>query len=123
MCKAVIWTTTVIGAAIGAFSAMMEGIGLMVVMGLIGATFGCAFGGGISLLIRVAKKRVDSPDTGDQGPTTEDMMGNASLGQMKMTDKWTDDQDRFPVAGDPDPVARAMTGSPDLANLNKNQGF
>lgn len=117
MYKAVIWTAIVIGAAIGVFPVIMESVGLMVVMGIIGAAFGCAFGAGISLFLRVVKNRTDSSHV-KQGDSFMEEMDSGPVSQLKFADK-----DQFPMAGDPDPVARAMTGSPDLANLNKNQGF
>ena len=117
MYKSVIWTMTVVGAAIGAFSAIMNSIGLMVVMGIIGAVFGCAFGAGISLFIRVVKNQTDSPRARQEASVVEEM-GSGPVSQLKFADT-----EQFPMAGDPDPVARAMTGSPNLANLNKNQGF
>lgn len=124
MYRTVMWTTA-IGAGIGVFSAIEGSVGLMVVMGLFGAVFGCAMGSGLCLVLMAFKTKNSAGHQflGKQEADMENGLAFDSYEEAKIGKKWMDDREQFPIAGDPDPVARAMTGSPDLANLHRDREF
>lgn len=118
-----IGVTAGLGAALGAVSSIHDGLGLMVVMGCIGAMFGCALGSGLCALVDAIsrKKRMLRFSTNKVSESREiDVDTNL---QMELAKKWSDDKDHFPVAGDIEVVTRVKTGSPDLTRLNNHSGF
>jgi ABC-type lipoprotein release transport system permease subunit len=116
---------TVLGAASGAVSAIRDSIGLMIIMGVIGAAFGCAVGGGIMAAVNtLTQKRTDHSIRSRQtSGLLEADIGVDPASQMELAKEWADAKKQFPIAGDPELIARIETASPDLSNLNRHNGF
>jgi len=125
MYKTALWTMTFVGAAIGVFSAIMDSVGNMVVMGLIGAAFGCPLGAGLGGLLMAFKRRgrIHSSVSENEGMGEDGGMGIDPYAQMKMAQQWMDDKEQFPfhIAGDPDPVAKSTTGWKDVADVARSR--
>lgn len=94
------------GMIMGVLAAWADGIELMIVLGAIGALASLTIGGCLCALVGKSEKRA-SPRS-----VPGDRTRFASINTSPV-----DDKDRLPIAGDPDPVSRAMTGTPDLTRL------
>lgn len=122
MFRTAIWIATVTGVAIGVFSAMTDSVGTMVVMGLVGAAFGCPLGAGLGALM-MGLKRKSRTGSRSFGAHTDERMAFDPLEPMNIANKWVSDNERsdFPIAGDPDPAAKAVTGWRDATDIARSR--
>ncbi|HCY63201.1 MAG TPA: hypothetical protein DHV59_10300 [Oxalobacteraceae bacterium] len=112
-----------IGAMLGALSATQEGVGLMVVMGTIGAVFAGAIAGGVCAVVQAIGRKTPDESSLDY-PSGGALDDNADLDAaqlMTMAEKWEDEKERFPIAGDPEPISKSITGWRDAADLVRNR--
>lgn len=114
-----------IGAMLGIFTSIQEGIGLMLVMGVIGAAFAGAIAGGLCAVAQALRRQPAESHWQDRyaGNALEDGADINSTQMMDMAKQWSDEKERFPIAGDPELISRIKSGSPDLTNLNHHNGF
>lgn len=114
-----------IGAMLGAFTSIHEGVGLMLVMGVIGAVFAGAIAGGVCAILRALRQRPLESDWQVRiaGSDLDDDTDIHAVQLMNLAKQWSDEQERFPIAGDPELISRVKSGSPDLTNLNRHNGF
>ncbi|WP_147383864.1 hypothetical protein [Noviherbaspirillum sedimenti] len=114
-----------IGAMLGVFTSIQEGVGLMLVMGVIGAAFAGAIAGGLCAVVHAFSRQSIKcePQECYSGSALDENTDFDHAGLMAMAKKWSDDKERFPIAGDPELISRVKSGSPDLTNLNHHNGF
>ena len=117
MYRVVIGIASAVGAAIGVLSAIADGIGTMIVMGVIGAAFGGPLGGGLCALLRGFKRQVSDR----RGADEKSGSGIDPYVQMNLARQWMDDQERSPIVGDPDPAAKSVTGWRDVADVARDR--
>lgn len=112
-----------IGAMLGVFTSIQEGIGLMLVMGVIGATFAGAIAGGVCAVVQALRRQSPESQWQDRfvGSVQEDNTEFHSAQLMDMAKQWSDEKEQFPIAGDPDPVAKSITGWRDVADMVRNR--
>jgi hypothetical protein len=105
--KAVILTTGLTGAVLGALTALGGGMGLIAVMAALGAAFGVPIGGGIALLLgMVSKVRAKSRRV---PPLDRDTLRDWHEEQIAATGDEKAFRDNF-YPGNPDPESRVMMG-------------
>lgn len=114
-----------IGAMLGVFTSIEEGVGLMLVMGVIGAAFSGAIAGGLCAVVRAVTHNTSEGYSQDQFATSalEEGVNIDPAGLIDIAIKWSDEKERFPISGDPELISRVKSGSPDLTNLNRHNGF
>lgn len=111
MYKTVILITTLIGAAVGVFSAITDGTAAMVVMGFIGAAFGCPVGAGLCALIHLFKPSANAARIeGMPAPHQDSGPEMDPFAQMKMAQQWSDERERSRIAEDLDSSSKSVTG-------------
>lgn len=112
-----------IGAMLGALSASQEGVGLMLVMGAIGAAFAGAIAGGMCAVVQVIGRKTPDGVLPDRltGSVLEDDADNNAAELMAMAKKWADEKERFPIAGDLDPISKSTTGWKDASDAFRNR--
>lgn len=114
-----------IGAMLGALTSIREGAGLMLVMGVIGAAFAGAIAGGVCAVVQAVRRKTPAgyPENPYAAHALDEMADMDPGGLIARAKNWSDEKERFPIAGDPDPISRVKSGSPDLTNLNHHNGF
>lgn len=123
MFRTAIWIATVAGVVIGVLSAMADSVGTMVVMGLVGAAFGCPLGAGLGALMMALKRESSTASRSFCDHAINERIAFDPLDQMNIGRKWVTDSERsdFPIAGDPDPAAKAITGWHDAADIARSR--
>lgn len=112
-----------IGAMLGVFTSIEDGVGLMLVMGIIGAVFAGAIAGGLCAMVQALRRRTFEIDWQDRfaGRPLEENANIDHAGQMTMAKKWSDEKDLFPIEGDPDPISKSITGWRDAADITRSR--
>jgi len=112
-----------IGAMLGVFTSIQEGLGLMLVMGVIGATFAGAIAGGLCAVVQAVRRLPPEIHWQDRfvGTALEVDADIQSAQLMDMAKKWSDEKERFPSVGDPDPISKSITGWRDAADMVRNK--
>lgn len=105
--KAAIVAAGLIGALMGALSALDGGPGLIAVMATLGAAFGVPIGAGVALVLGMVSRLRGKARSGTAGD--QNTLGEWHQEQFDaMRDEKAFRDEFYP--GNPDPEARAMTG-------------
>jgi hypothetical protein len=114
MYKIVVWVTSATGAALGIFSSVMDSLGLMIVMGLIGAAFGCLVGNGVTLLVKSRQKKSNWNMQENKGEMEDIRRDHRGVGSDEKSSE-------FPIPTNSDPVTKSITGWRDAADVARSR--
>lgn len=112
-----------IGAMLGVFTSIEDGVGLMLVMGIIGAVFAGAIAGGLCAMVQALRRRTFESDWQDRfaGSPLVDDAGIHSAQLMEMAKKWSDEVEHSPIVGNVDHVSKSISGWRHSADITRSR--